>query len=488
MAANDPSLKTDLLSLGRKSSAYVIGHLATRAISFLLLPLYTNALTPADYGILTMAFTFSAISLIVFHFGIDSALLQFFTGAGRSRQKEVFSTVFLTQLAAILILVIPLLLFREQMAPFVLGAARPDWLALLAGIIVADTLWAHPMHVRRAEGRAVSYASLSLINALVTMGGNIIMVGMLGMGITGALLSNLIASSLLFAINLPVVISYLRIPLWERKTLGQLLKFGLPFLPAGLLTMTMELADRYLLRWLADLSTVGIYSAGYKLGLVMLLLVTGFHLGWQPFFLRRGREPDPEPVFARVATYLAAGLAWVLLTVSAWIDPLIRLQIGSLHIFGPAYWPGASIVPLILLAYWFYGLYVVQMPGIHLTQKTGWIILFRGTGAAANVGLNLILIPRMGDMGAALANAIAFMLMAAVAFLVLRRIYPVPYEWGRLARIGGLVALGMVLVFTWTPGLTRNVLLTLLVPVGLWATGGVREEERRYLRRLLMRA
>ncbi len=88
-----PSLRTDIFRLGRKSVAYTIGFLATRAISFLLLPLYTNALTPADYGVLTLAFTFAAFSLIVFHFGIDSSLLRYYTGAQRPLPTEVFTTV-----------------------------------------------------------------------------------------------------------------------------------------------------------------------------------------------------------------------------------------------------------------------------------------------------------------------------------------------------------------------------------------------------------
>jgi len=481
------TLKTDIFQLGRNSVAYVIGHLATRAISFLLLPLYTNALTPEDYGVLSLAFTFAAFCLIVFHFGIDSALLKFFTGARPDRQKEIFTTVYLTQVAVAALLAAGLFLARDVLAPVLLGVDRPDWMALLIGVIIADTLWAHPMHLRRAEGKALTYAGLSVMNATVLMAGNIVLIAVMGLGITGALLANLMASCLLLAVNLPTVFRNLAPRTFSRERLRELLGFGLPFLPAGLFTMVMELADRYLLRWLTDLETVGLYSAGYKLGLFMLLLVGGFSLGWQPFFLRRGRQPGAPQVFARITTYLLVFFGCVLLTISAWIEGLVRLPLGPVTIFGPAYWPATRIVPIILLAYFCYALYVVQMPGVHLTQRTRWVMLFRGSGAAVNIGLNLYLIPRYGALGAAWVTCISFAVMASVAFTVNRRIYPVPYEWTRLLRLAGLIGVGFVILVSWPDSAGRNLLLSGLVPVGFILTGGLTRGEWRHVRQWALR-
>ncbi|MCH7521522.1 MAG: oligosaccharide flippase family protein [Candidatus Marinimicrobia bacterium] len=467
---NALSLRGDIFQLGRKSMAYVVGHLGTRAISFLLLPLYTNALSPADYGVLSLAFTFAAFSLVIFHFGINTALLKFYTGEPPHRQREVFSTVYFTQLGVIAVLASAFLLGRRFLAPLLLGVNRPDWMVILIAIIVMDTLWAHPMIVLRARGRAVGYAGLSLLNVATIMTGNIILVAVFDLGITGALLSNLMASTLLFVVNLPTVWKQLSLAAFSKGTLGQLLRFGLPFLPAGLFTMIMELSDRYLLRWLTDMETVGLYSAGYKLGLFMLLLIGGFSLGWQPFFLQRGKAPDAPVVFARIATYLLAGLGWVLLTISAWIDLLVRMPIGPITIFGPEYWSATGIVPVVLLAYYFYAMYVLQLPGIMLTQRTAWVMLFRGSGAVANVGLNLLLIPWYGAMGAAWATCLGFALMAALTFTVNHRHYPVPYEWGRLARLAALLLTGFLVLIYWPAGLGRNLALTVWVPLGLIAS------------------
>ncbi|MCK4578801.1 MAG: lipopolysaccharide biosynthesis protein [Candidatus Marinimicrobia bacterium] len=483
-----PGFRSDFIHLGRKSMAYIVGHVATRAISFLLLPLYTNALAPADYAVLSLAFTFLAFSGIVFHFGIDSALLRYYTGVDRLRQKEVFSTVYFAQLVVTAALAAILLLARKPLGPLLLGAARPDWIAILVGIIIMDSLWAHPMHVLRAEGRAKTFAAVSLLNAGVLMAGNIILVAGYGLGITGALLSNLAASCVMLLVNLPTVLKNTSPGAFSKVTFKVLLVFGLPFLPAGLFTMIMELSDRYFLRWLTDMPTLGLYSASHKLGALMLLLIIGFSLGWQPFYLKRGQQPGAPLAFARITTYLISLLAWALLTIGAWIDRLIRIPLGPITVFGPEYWSATGIVPLILLGYFFFATYVLQMPAVNLTGRTKWVMFFRGSGAATKLLLNLLLIPIWGIMGAASATAMAFAVMTTVAYVINRKIYPVPYEWLQLVRLGLLLGLGIFMLYFIPDTIGRNLLLTIWVPAGLALTGGITQAEWRQLKALAGRS
>ena len=485
---NQPvSTGREIFHLGRKSIAYVLGHLATRAISFLLLPLYTNTLSPADYGILTLAFTFAAFSMIVFHFGIDSALLRFFTGEDRQRQKQVFSTVYTTQIVVSILLVAGILLARGSLARVLLGVDRPDWIVILAGILFMDALWAHPMHILRATGLATRYATFSMTNALVIAGANIVFLTVFEMGITGVLLANLAGSFMLFLVTMPTVVGNFTFRGWSKPLLNKMLRFGLPFLPAGLFTMIMELSDRYFLRWMTDMETVGLYSAGYKLGLAMLLLVGGFNLGWQPFFLDRGKRDGAKEVFARITVYMLLLLSWILLTVGAWIDHLVRLPIGPITIFGPAYWSATQIVPLILLGYLFFAMYVLQLPGILLANRTNWVMFYRGSGALTKLTLNFLLIPIWGVMGAATATCIAFGTMSTVTYIFNRRFYAMPYEWGRMGRIAVLIVIGFPILLLCPNTIPRNLLLTLLIPVGFAASGGVLHEEWRWLSRLVKR-
>jgi O-antigen/teichoic acid export membrane protein len=479
------SMRQDIFGLGRKSLAYVIGHLATRAVSFLLLPLYTNVLAPEDMGILSLAFAFSAFGLIIFHMGLDSALLRYYVGESPEKQRQVVTTVYITLILVGLILSGIILSIRSPLAGSLLGTPRPEWIAILTGIIFLDTLWIIPMHLYRADEKPLPYITFSLINVTITMVLNILLVVHYGLGVAGALVANLIASGTLFLLTMSGIVRHVSLAAFSPRLLKILLRFGLPLLLAGLFTMTIELAGRYLLRWLTTLETVGLYSAGYKLGVLMLILVMGFNMGWQPFFLRRGKEPGAQPIFARITTYMVAVMGAILLAIGAWVDDLVRLPLGSITLFGSEYWSATRIVPVVMLGYLLFGLYVLQLPGIHLSTRTKWVMLFRGSGAFINVISNLALIPVWGAMGAALSTCISFAVMALITFLVTRRFYPVPYEWGRLARIFGLIALGIAGLYIFPSNVWRNLVLTALIPAGVWLTGVLTPEERRTLGRFL---
>lgn len=484
--AGSNRLKTDILNLGQKSFAYMIGHLATRAISFLLLPLYTNMLAPADMGILSLAFTVSAFGLILFHFGFDSAIMRFYVGETKERQQQVLTTAYMTQLVIIFIFTSIFFSVRAPLAPILLGINRPDWLALIIFIIALDTVWVIPLHLFRAHEKPRLFVTFSLLNVTITMGLNILLVGKLHLGVEGALMTNLAASGIMFITTFPWVYRRLSLRAWDSPTLKALLKFGLPFMPAGLFTMTMEMSSRYMLRWLGDLETVGLFSAGYKLGMLMAILVMGFNMGWQPFYLRRGKQPDAEPVFARVATYFMALMGFVLLTGTAWVDMLVRLPLGgSATLLGPEYWSSTNIVPLVLLGYCGLGAYVLLLPGVHLLAKSKWVMLYRGAGAVATIALNLALIPPYGALGAAMAMTLSFFLMAVIAFTINQQFYYIPFEWSRLIRIALLATAGLLLYYKLQPSLMLSIGLTLLMPLGLLFGGALNAQERTWLMRKL---
>jgi len=165
----------------------------------------------------------------------------------RERQREVFTTVYLILVFSGLILSGIVLIFRSSLATSLLGANRPEWIAILAAIMLFDTLWAIPMHLFRADERPLPYITLSLVNVFITMGLNILLVAHYRMGVAGALMANLVASATLFLVTLISIVPRLSLTTVSTETAKRLLRFGLPLLLAGLFTVTLELADRYLL-------------------------------------------------------------------------------------------------------------------------------------------------------------------------------------------------------------------------------------------------
>jgi O-antigen/teichoic acid export membrane protein len=478
----------DLKRLTKHSAIYGIGHILSRGIGFLLLPLYTNYLSTAEYGLVALVFTFIAFVNVLYLYGLDSAFLRFYALEDDTEGKRnVLSTSVIMSLCTSTILSLLLLLFASPLSSLILGQPRSaPFLRMAAGILFFDTLCTFPYLLLRLEERSKQFVAFRFINILFNLGLNIFLIVHLRMGVRGAFLSNLLASAGSFLIMIPV--------LWKKTALRalpavarELMKFGLPFVPSGLAAMTMELIDRYMLRSMKGIEVVGIYNAGYKLGLFMLLVVMAFKFAWQPFFLKLGREEDrAKKSFAAVLTYFMLTASFLLLVVSFFVDDLVRLKWGQLTVFGPDYWSGTQIVPVILLAYVMMGLYLVFLPGIYLKKKTRYVPLFTGLGAAVNVFGNLALIPRWGMMGAAWATFAGYLVMALALYVIVQRFYPVRYQYERLVKVIFVSVLLFVLQKWFGDAvLLRVMFIVVCYPLGLFATNFFTPGERNRLRRFL---
>ena len=470
-------------ALSAQTLVYGLGHVLARSVTFLLLPLYTNLFTPADYGVLSLAYAFMGFMVVVLHYGIDAALLKRYVQAEGAARAGYFSTAWVSLLITGIGFASLVALFREDLVGPLLGSGNGRFMVYLAVILVLDVMWSLPQLALRSENRPLAYIGFSLLNVTLSLGLNLIFVLQLRKGVEGALISNVIASGAIFLISLPIVWRRLALKSISIERWRELMRFGLPFLPAGIFAMLMELADRYLLKVFTDVETVGLYSAGYKLGTLMLLVVSGFNLAWHPFFLKQGDREDSPCMFARISTYVLAflGMLWILILV--WVPRLLRLDLGPGTFYGAEFWQSAQIVPWIALGYLFHGAYLLQLPGVFLRNESRWVMLTRGAGAGANISLNLLLIPVYGIYGAAWATCIAYFVMAALFWLINRRLYPIPYEWGRLARIVGGIGLAAFLYSMVEPSLWRDVGLTLLYPTGLLLSGFLTTGELSFLRR-----
>ncbi len=419
------SLKT----LGKESLIYGIGHVMARMVTFLLLPLYTHVFTPEEYGAISLAYAFIGFALIFYKYGMDTALIKYAVQkAGEERKKHI--TVILTsQLITGIIFSVILYSFRYFLAPYVLGINRPDWIIYLSIILFLDSLWSLPLLILRSDNKPIPYITFSLFNVLLTMLLNIYFVVKMDYGVEGVFLSNIFSSLLIFVFSLPVILKNLNIKSFELKTLKKIFRFGLPFLPAGFFTMIMELSDRYLLGIMAGIEEVGLYSAGKKLGMLGLTIVMGFNMGWTPYFLKRGQSKGARKDFSNISTLFIGGLGYICLLVILWIPDIIRLSFFDTTIIGKEFWGCEPIVNLILLGYFFFGCYLVQLPGIYIKEITIWVPVFRIIGASSVILFSLFLIPSHGIVGAAYSIVLAFFFMSVSVYFKLKSIYYIPYNW-----------------------------------------------------------
>lgn len=428
-------VRQDIIRLSKQTLIYGFGYVIARMINFLLLPFYSHHILPSEYGVISLIYAFIAFLNIIYHYGLESAFLRFYSRSGSGEghsKKEVFTTVFLSIITTSILFSALIWIFSPSLSVFLLKSVEyTRIIRMTAVILLLDALFLIPLHYLRIQNKASVFTSITLINVLINVGLNIYLIRYRGMGIDAVFISNIAASAFNFLVLIPVVVKNwngrFSSSLWRK-----LILFGLPFIPGGLSSMIIELSDRYMLEWFEDLRIVGLYSAGHKLGIFMLLVVMAFRFAWQPFFLQKHDDPQASPLFAKILTYFVFVMSLVFLLISFFIQEIVSLEIMGKHLIESDYWAGTIVVPYILAAYVFNGIYINFHPAIFYSGKTWVISIVVGIAALLNVGINLFLIPRIGMVGAGISSLAAYCFMAGCTYCIVRKWMPVAYEWKKL--------------------------------------------------------
>ena len=464
---------------------YGIGYIFPRLVTFLLLPFYTNILTKSDYGIITQGMVFAGILKILYKYGTDSALIRFYDNAESPQSKRtVFSTLFWSVTVTSLVLSVVVLLFRGSLAALLFDdSQRTTLILLLTGIIVFDTLDILPRTLLRIHEKPVYYSTINLVNVIVTFALNIVFIAYLSMGAAGAFLANLIASGSLLLFLLPAMARDLGLTLsWPRWK--ELMAFGLPLIQVGLAGMVMELIDRPILKEMTNLATVGLYGAGYKLGIFMMLVMAAFNFAWQPFFVKVGRQEDGPRIFATIFTYFMFIVCGLFIFLTLLLKYIVTTPVFGFTLIGKDFLPAITIVPIVFAAYIFYGAYLNFLPGVYLKKKSGRLALYTTIGAIVNIAGNLLLIPVWGIQGAALATMIGYLVMAGLLYFTQQSLYPTPYRWDKVGITVGITGAILLIFYLGHPGIYVRLLLILSYIIFHFILGFIRFDELRRITRL----
>lgn len=479
---------SSLKRLTKHSAVYGFGHIFTRMVNFLLLPLYTNRLPTDEFGVSALIFAFLAVMTPIYTYGIDAAFLRYFIlSEDAAHKKRVFSTAFWAVFVVACAFTLLIFQFSDFFSGLLFSHGNYGHLVRLASIIlIFDALTFLPFLYLRAEEKSVQFTALKFFNVIINVSFNVYFLVYLNKGVEGIFLANIWASGMTFAVVSFILFKQITLR-FDRHDFQELLKFGLPYLPSVLSVVVLDLVDRPILERLLGLEQTGIYSAGLKLGMFMSLFVTAFRFAWHPFFLSTSKQEDAREIFSKVLTYFTAIGMGIFLLISFYIDEIVQFKFFGHSLIGPEYWQGTKVVPLILLAYMFYGIYVNFVVGVYLKKKTKYMPLVTGAGVATNIVLNFILIPLVGMMGAALAKVAGYVVMSVAMYLFNQRIYAVRYEFGRLAKLSVVTAAVFYLGYVFNPGWQASIKLLLLLafPTLLFLTGFFEKRELSKLKALV---
>ncbi len=429
----------------RHTLVYGLGNILNRAITFLLLPLYTNVLSPREYGVLNLIYPFLGIMNVLYMYGMDAAFMRFYIPEkDPQRRRTIFSTIYLSILVSTAVLSLIIL----SMSPLLIqalgeGAGGRLYVKLTIMILALDGLSFIPVLYYRSTQQPVRYVIIIFLEVLTNLSLNILLVAGWKWGIKGVLWANVLSSTIKLLVATPAFRGQLKL-IWESRLWKSVLAFGLPTMPAVLFAMVATLGDRYILSHFFDKATVGYYSAGYKIGVLMALVVAAFRFAWHPFFLSIAGRPDAKQTYARILTLYLLTTGFLFLGVALLAPPVLIHSWGGFAIITKAYQPGLKVIPFILLAFIFQGLYVNLVVGMYIKKKTYLAPLFTGSAMVVDLGLNFLFFAvwRLDFYFAAVAFMAAQATQALLLYLASRRFYPIPYEGTKLLRI--VVAAGVI--------------------------------------------
>ncbi len=468
----------DLKALGKESLIYGLSTVGARLFNFLLLPFYTHYLTPADYGVSAALFSYIAFFNILFQHGMDQAYMRYYGEREKSLPAAFYGVAAVSLALAALLCAAPSALAGAAG----IGAANGRLVVYSAFILLFDALSAPLFADLRMAHKALHYALLRFLTVAINVGLSLFLIIHLGRGVLGIFEANIWSSAVALLLVLAPALGPLLKPCFDLALYRRMLAFALPLVPAGLGSMAVQVIDRPILLRLADESTVGIYQANYRLGIFMMLIVSMFDQAWRPFFIERSAKPDSPALFARVLTFFTIGASWLALGLSFFIADMVKFHVFGKPLIHPAYWGGLGLVPVVLWAYVFNGMYINFLAPVIIARRTGYIMGATLLGAAVNVGANFLLIPVYGMLGAAWATFAAYFCMALFLHFSGRGFYPVPYEWGRVlssVALGVLLTCGLLVKGNLAPGLWLAArLLSLFVVFPAAALSMLTAEER----------
>ncbi len=464
------------------------GILLGKATGFIMIPIYTRALTRADYGVLELLTRSAEVASIVLALGMSSAVLRFYFDHDDPRDRDLLvSSAFVFSVVLALGATAVLSVFAGELSRVLFGTTEHQLLVLLLIVMNLFELTSIvPMAYIRAQERSLHYSMVNVIRLVMGVSLNIYLVVVLRLGILGVLYSGLVSGGLI-AVWLTVYSLRRTGPRFSLSTLGPMLRYAAPLIPATLCMFVLHSADRFFLQHYVGLDEVGLYALAYRFAMLLpILILQPFGLAFMPMVYAIARRPEAGMVYARTLTYLTVVTTWLALGMSLVTRDVLRVMSA------PEYLDAYRPLPMLAFSFVFLGMQGTFEIGIHIQKRTVFRLVNVASAALVALVLCWALIPRYGMMGAAAATFGSFLWLAAVSYMVSQRLYPVRYDFRRIAHLfivaGALYALGAIFVQGDGVGLVvARVLLGLSFPAWLWATGFARDEEKAALARVLLR-
>ncbi|RLD34592.1 MAG: lipopolysaccharide biosynthesis protein [Bacteroidetes bacterium] len=476
--------------LAGETAIYGLGTIVPRLLNYFLVPFYTRIFDQNAYGQITELYAWVAIIMVILTYGMETA---FFRYANKEKDpKRVFNTATTSLFFTSIVFVLVIIIFLQDISTAIRYEGNSEYIMILAVIVALDAFTSLPFAYLRFRNKARRFSFIKITGVLVNIFLNFLLLLVIPKYfgertqelifyrnenlIVFVFIANLLSSLTTLLLLIPELKLFRLII--DKQLLRKMLAYGLPILIIGMAGMINEVSDKILLKYLLPANVdaqaqIGVYGANYKLAILMTLFIQMFRYAAEPFFFAESGKKDAKATYSRVMTYFVLFTLLIFLGVTMFIDVFK-------YFIGPKFWAGLMIVPIVLAAKLFLGVFYNLSVWYKLTNKTLYGAVIALTGAAVTIVLNIVLIPKYGYLGSAWANFFCYLSMMIISYFWGRRIYPIKYQLKKIAAYTLLA--GFIYYISRAVTIENNYLAFLFHTVLLLSFAGlIIVREKRYL-------
>ena len=446
-----------LKSLAKDTAIYGVSSIVGRFLNYLLVPIYTISMpaSTGGYGVITNMYAITALLLVLLTCGMETGFFRF-ANKGDDDPIRVYSTTLLTVGSISLSFLAVCLLFLKPIAGVMGYEEHPWYLGMMLIVIAMDAIQAIPFAYLRYKNRPIKFAALKMLFIFASIALNIVyFVFMKGTDVGAAFLINLIGTSLAMVCLISELRGF-RYTL-DRDLVKRMFRYSFPILILGIAGILNQVVDKIIFPFVypdeAEAAVqLGIYGATSKIAMIMAMFTQAFRFAYEPFVFGKSREKDNRQMYAQAMKF------FIIFTLLAFLAVMFYLDILR-YVIGRDYWEGLKVVPIVMAAEMFMGVYFNLSFWYKLTDETKWGAYFSITACTIVILMNVFLIPVYGYVACAWAGFTGYAVAMLLSYFVGQKKYPINYD---LKSIGGYVLLALVIyaVGEWMP--LENTVLRLL--------------------------
>lgn len=429
-----------LKSLAKETAIYGVSSIVGRFLNYLLVPVYTIALPASSggYGVVTNIYAWVALMLVLLTCGMETGFFRF-ANKGQDDPMRVYSTTLLSVSFGSVIFVALGLLFLEPIAGWLEYGEHPWYIGMMMIVVAMDAIQSIPFAYLRYKKRPIKFAALKLLFIFLNIALNLFYYVVLkGNDVGYAFLFNLICTSVVMLCMIPELRGFTYV--LDRELLKRMLRYSLPLVILGMAGILNQVADKIIFPFVypdeAEATVqLGIYGAASKIAMIMAMFTQAFRFAYEPFVFGKSKEKDSREMYAQAMKF------FIIFTLLAFLAVMFYLDILR-HIIGRDYWDGLRVVPIVMAAEIFMGIYFNLSFWYKLIDETRWGAYFSLTGCTILILMNVFLIPKYGYIACAWAGFTGYGVAMLLSYFVGQKKYPIQYD---LKAIGMYVLLAAVL-------------------------------------------